>query len=388
MLRDVVHIGISDFCAAVEELRRPELKKRPLVLAEPGDRSVIQGVNGIARKEGLFEGMPLSRARRMCRRIQVVQSDYYYYRERHQEIVREFARFSPLVEGTQPGGYFIDITGTRRLWGPGPDTACRMEKEMALQMGLHARIGLASNKLVSQVAANCMDAGDLSFIFPGNEESFLAPLPVYLLPGVGQATISRLSGFNVQKIGQLASFSLDMLSGVFGGTAVRLLKIARGIDAAPVLPSRKTQRLSLAKVLDRDEIDLDRLESILFRQIEEAGWDLRRHNRRPGRLRMEIRYADGMSVEARKKLSSKVVESDQWLFRSIFPLFLKLFYRRVAVRRIVLEFADLAMPFSQLSVFPWEKDPRQKDRTLQTALDGIREKFGKQLINWGKTGVG
>ncbi len=386
MIRNIVHIGISNFCAAVEELRRPELKKRPLVLAEPGDRSVIQGVNGIARKEGLFEGMPLSRARRICRRIQVVPSDYYYYRERHREIVREFARFSPLVEGTSPGGYFIDITGTRRLWGPGPDTACLMEKEIAGQMGLHAHIGLASNKLVSQVAANCADAGDLSFIFPGNEEPFLAPLPLHLLPGVGQVTLSRLAGFNVQKIGQLASFSLDMLSGVFGGTAGRLLKISRGIDPAPVLPSRKTKRFSLAKVLDRDEIDLDLLESILFRQIEEAGWGLRRHNRRPGQLRLEIRYADGMSVEARKKLPPQVVESDRLLFRSILPLFHKLFCRRVAIRRIILEFSDLAMPLGQLSFFTWEKDPRQKDRILQTALDGIREKFGKQIISWGGDG--
>lgn len=131
MLRNIVHIGISDFYAAMEELRRPELKKHPLVLAEPGERSIIQGVNGIAGKEGITEGMPLCRARRMSRRIQVVPSDLYYYRERHREIVREFARFSPLVEGPHPGGYFIDITGTRRLWGPEPDIACRMEKDLA-----------------------------------------------------------------------------------------------------------------------------------------------------------------------------------------------------------------------------------------------------------------
>ena len=102
-VRNIVHLGISDFYTAIEELRHPELKRRPLALAEAGDRSVIQGVNGNARKEGIREGMPLSRARRLCRRIFVMPSDLYYYREKHREIVWEFGSFSPLVEGGFPG---------------------------------------------------------------------------------------------------------------------------------------------------------------------------------------------------------------------------------------------------------------------------------------------
>lgn len=363
------------------------MKKRPLVLAEPGERSVIQGVNRIARQEGITEGMPLCRARRMCRRIQAVPTDFYYYREKHQEIIGEFARFSPLVEGLYPGGYFLDITGTRRLWGPEPDIACRAEKDLALKMGLHARVGLASNKLVSQVASLCMEAGDLGYIFPGNEQSFLAPLPVHFLPGVGQVTTSRLAGFNIRQIGQLASFSFGMLSGVFGGMADRLIKIAKGIDRTPVLPLREADRLSLPKTLDRDEIDLQRLESILFRQIEEAGWSLRSHNRRPGSLKLEIRYADGISIEGRKRLPPTAIESDQWLFRTALSLFLQLFRRRVAVRRLVLEFSDLSMPFRQLSFFPRERGAHRNEPVVQKAIDRIRMQFGKEIISWGKARI-
>ena len=384
MFRNIVHLGIVDFYAAVEELRRPELKKRPFVLAEPGERSLIQGVNRIARKEGIGEGMPLRQARRRCRRVEVIPSDQHHYREKHREIIREFGRFSPLVEGSHPGGYFIDITGTRRLWGPEPDIACRIERYMSGKMGLHARIGLAANKLVSQVAAHCIDPGDLSCIFPGNEESFLAPLPVALLPGVGRITASRLAGFNVGIIGQLASFSRDMLAGVFGKTAARLLKIAKGIDPAPVLPSQQAARLSLTKILDRDEIDLERLEAVLFEQVEEAGWNLRGHNRCPAHVRLEIRYADGIAVENRRRLYPESVQTDRFLFRSILPLFYQLFHRRVAVRRLALEFSDLAMPFRQLALFPWEKQPSPGDREIQKVLDAVRMKFGKGIISWGK----
>lgn len=382
MLRNIVHLGIPDFYAAVEELRRPELKRRPLVLAEAAGRSVVQGVNGNARKEGIHEGMLLCRARRLCRRIHVMPSDFYHYREKHLEIVREFGLFSPLVEGSHPGSYFIDISGTRRLWGPGPDLACRMEKELSIKMGLRARIGLASNKLVSQVAANCIGLGDLSFIFPGNEESFLSPLPVDFLPGVGEVTTSRLAGFNILRIGQLASFPLDMLAAVFGRSAERLLKIAKGTDPAPVLPTQQVPRISIMKILDRDEIDPGRLESVLFQQVEEAGWNLRRHNRCPGSFRLEIRYADGMSVDARKRIFPDSARADRVLFHSVLPVFSRLFRRRVAVRRLVLEFFDLVMPFAQLPLFTWENKKSSKECSLQKGLDAIRMKFGKEIIRW------
>ncbi len=384
-LHNIVHLNIPDFYAALEEIRHPELKRRPLVLAEPGERSVIQGVNRIARKDGLSEGMPVSHARRMCRRMVAISSDLYYYRERHQNIIEEISRFSPLVEGTWPGSYFLDITGTRRLFGPEPDIACRVEKELAGKTGLHARIGLASNRLVSQVAAGCIRPGDLSFIFPGNETSFLAPLAIKLLPGVGEATASRLSGFNIQTIGQLASFPLIILAEVFGKTAERLLRTARGIDFAAVLPLRHVQKLSVVKILDRDEIDLKRLEAVLFRQIEDAGWSLRSHNRSPGQFRLEIRYADGISAVSKKRLPPGAIDTDQGLFRLVLPVFREQFFRRIAVRRIVLEFLDLVMPVRQLSLFPWEKTFPQKDHDLQKALDAVRMKYGKEIISWGKT---
>jgi DNA polymerase-4 len=380
--RDIAHLGIPDFYTAIEQLRRPELRKRPLVLSEAGDRAVIQGVNGNARKEGIREGMPLGRARRLCRRIYVMPSDFYHYREKHQEIVRQFGFFSPLVEGSCPGSYFIDISGTRRLWGPGPDLACRMEKELYTKMGLHAQIGLASNKLVSRVAANCINPGDLSFIFPGNEESFLSPLPVDFLPGIGEVTTSRLAGFNILRIGQLASLPLEMLAAVFGRSAERLLKVAKGTDFAPVFPAKQVPRVSITKILNRDEIDPGRLESILFQQVQEGGWDLRCHNRCPGSFRLEIRYADGKSVDARKRIFPGSVQADRLLFQSVLPVFYKLFRRRIAVRRLSLEFLDLVMPFAQLPLFTWENKRSSKERNLQKALDSLRMKFGKEMIAW------
>ena len=386
MERNIAHIDVPDFFATLEELRQPELKKRPLVLAEPGLRAVTQGINGAARAEGIREGMPLGQAQRLCRRLVVMPPDGRYYQDQHQHIVETLGRFSPLVEGLLPGHYFVDLTGTRRLWGPSPDAAYRMNRQLTKEKGLEARVGVASNKLISQIAARCLSPGDLSCIFPGGETAFLAPLPVIALPGVGSKTTSRLFDFNIETIGQLAAIPTATLASVFGKMGSRLLQIARGVDATPVLPFRKVLRMSVVRTLERDEIDRERLEAILFQQVEEVGWLLRCHNRYPGQFALEIRYADGITVRHQHQLSPIITHVDRRLFCVARTTFNRLVQRRIAIRRIALELSDFAMPSRQLSLFPWEEATLQDDQKIQKAIDAIRHRFGRETISWGKAG--
>lgn len=383
-MRDITHLDIPDFYATLEMLRHPELKKRPLALAEQGPRAIVQGVNGIARSEGIQEGMALGLARRLCRRLMHLPPDARFYREQHEHVLEELERFSPMVEGTFPGHYFVDLTGTRKLWGPGTDAACRVERALADRRMLVARTGLGPNKLVSQVAAHCVTPGDLSVVFPGGEASFLSPLPVTFLPGVGLKTSAHLSDFNIQRIGQLADLPAEALHGVFGKTGSRLLRLARGIDVTPVVPFDKEVRLSFVRQLERDEIDRERLEAVLLQQAEEVGWRLRSLNRCPGAFTLEVRYADGKTVQARRSLTPITAHVDQRLFRVMQVTFSGLVQRRVAIRRIAMELSDFSMPLRQMSLFSWEESSFGVDRRIQKALDRVRRRFGREALSWGR----
>lgn len=387
MVRDIAHLEVPDFYATLEELRKPELRKGPLALSEWGSRAVIQGVNGVARAEGLREGMSLSQARRLCRRLTALPPDLRFYREQHRQVIDELGRFSPLVEGPLPGRYFVDLSGTRRLWGPGTDAACRVERHLTDRRALAARVGLGSNKLVSQVAASCMPPGDLGFVFPGGESSFLSPLPVAALPGVGIKTSLKLSDFNIQQVGQLAALPGEALAGVFGKAGSRLLRLARGVDPSPVVPFQNVPRLTFSRQLDRDEIDRERLEAELFFQAEEVGWVLRTHNRTPARFTLEVRYADGVTVQSRQPLSPITTHVDTRLFLAFLQAYRKLSQRRVAIRRMVVELTDFSMPLRQMSLFPWEEASSRDDLRLQDALDRIRQRFGRGAIAWGRMKV-
>jgi len=112
---------------------------------------------------------------------------------------------------------------------------------------------------------------------------------------------------------------------------------------------------------------------------------LRRHNRYPGQLALEIRYADGVTVRHQHPLSPITAQLDQRLFRMARSAFDRLFRRRIAIRRLVLELSNFAMPARQLSLFPWEEATLVEDQKIQHAIDAIRHRFGRQAIVWGKT---
>ncbi len=383
--RNIVHLDVPDFYTALEELRRPELKRGPLILAEPGPRTVVRSVNENARKEGILEGMPLIRARRLCGKLKVIPPDFGFYQERHVRIVRELGRFSPRVEGAFPGCYFIDLTGTQRLLGAPADVACRLEDRLADEMSLQGRAGLGGNKLISRVAAHSIVPGDLCRVFPGSETSFLAPMPVTVLPGIGPKVSSRLEDFNIRLVGGLASIPPEDLSLVFGRAGDRLSRLARGIDPAPVIPFEQVPRLRLVRNLKERVMELPRLESILFQQVEEAGWILRRHNRIPGEAVLETRYADGAAAREKRRLVPVSTHLDLRLFLTLQPALEALVKRRVAVQRIILELSRFSMPFRQMALFSMEEPEAERERSLQTALDHVRRRFGPRAVSWGRT---
>ena len=148
--------------------------------------------------------------------------------------------------------------------------------------------------------------------------------------------------------------------------------------------STKKSRLSFVRQLERDEIDRERLYAILLQQAEEVGWRLRSLNRYPGAFTLEVRYADGKTVQARRSLTPITAHVDQRLFQVLQVTFSHLVQRRVAIRRIAVELSDFSMPLRQMSLFSWEERSLGADQRIQRALDRVRQRFGREALFWGR----
>jgi DNA polymerase IV len=307
------------------------------------------------------------------------------------------AEFAPVYEPVQPGHLFLDLTGTRRLFGPAVDTAVRIEREIIRRQNLTGVAGIGTNKLVSHAAGTVVQPPQLCEIRPGFERSFLAPIPTSLPLSFSHIfslkSLALLEELNLHTLGAIADIPLPHLQLVLGPAAALLHAWAHGIDPSPVLPPMQQVCVERSRAISPDEIDDDRLRGLLYGLLEQICRILRRQQRVCGRLALTIRHSDHVEVRKQQPIDPPTSwESD--LYPHLMHLFSRCFQRRVRLCAMILNAEDLQSSGEsagqQLSLFDLDKPDaiKRPDRShrLTLALDRIRDRFGDPAITWGHTG--
>jgi DNA polymerase-4 len=319
-----LHVNIYHFTASVEQVRDPSLRGRPVVMAQAGlVRARVQDLSREAFEEGVRRGMWLSDAVRFCRGVTVVPPDPEICGRAMAAVERELGAFSPLCERAGAGHAFLDVSGTRRLFGPAVDLAHRIRRLLREKLRLGAGVGTAGNKLMSKVATRVIKPDGLCTVVHGGERMFLDPLPVGIIPGLDYEIMSRLAAFNIQTVGQLASMSVPELSVPFGNSARYILMRASGEDHSPVFPAgRPPPSVSEERTLVPDTNDPAEIEKAVFSIAASAGARLRRSGMAPGRARMSVSYCDGARLRGETRLQGGS-DLDITLFEKLAALYLK-----------------------------------------------------------------
>ncbi len=386
MERQIVHVTIPAFPVAVERVIHPELRSRPVVIASSGSsRSVVTALSAEAWSAGIRKGMVLSRAIRYCRSAVVLPPNEQLYLRATRALIKVLEDFSPLIELSGYGHAYLDLTGTGRLFGPPRDAAWRTQKEIRRQLHLDSSLGVASNKLVSKIASDVTRPSGLQDVPHGNESTFLSPLPVRLLPGIGPETESRLRDLNIHVIRELAAMKPEQLMLAFGRFGFLLHQRALGIDPTPVYPKRAIPALEQKTVLPEDSNDYEFLKRALLDLCERAGGQLRDTKQRAGRMELCIRYADYREERRALKLKPPSQSSSILYTRALVLLDLAL-KRRTRVRSLRLRLTDLSFGLVQLELFA---DPKPERRLkLEFAVDALRHRYGESVVVRGSAALG
>lgn len=392
MDRQIVYFQIPTLEIALARLVTPSLRHRPVAIAPVHTpRALLQEVSPEARQEGVVPGTTVEEARRRCSALCLLPPDPAHVREAQRALHQVVTQWAPIWEPVRPGQLFLDLTGTERLFGPAADTAARIEREVAHRHGLTGVAGVASNKLVSRVAATLMQPPQLCEVRPGSEQPFLAPLPVSCLPGFSyrqtRTVLAVLDDLNLQTLGEIAEIPLPHLELVLGPPAGVLHQWAQGIDPSPVLPVVQQPRLELSLTLEPDEVDDDRLMHRLYGLLEQLCQQLRSQQRVCGRLVLTVLYSDHRESAGHRTLTPGTYwEAD--MYPCLKELFFRSFQRRVRLRRLTLTAEALGPPEEQLSLFdlapPNQRHTRTRAQALALALDRLRERFGERAIGWGR----
>jgi DNA polymerase-4 len=385
MIREILHLTIPAYAVAVARVVDAALRERPVAIAlGDSERALLQCVSREATREGVMAGMSVRQARRYCPALVVLSPDPRLLSRANRALFGVVNDYSPLVEPSRDGQMFLDMTGCRRLFGPGRDVAMRLEKDLESRLRLTATLGVAGNKLVSKIAAGCLERPGVCDVLHGAERSFIAPLPVSVLPGIGEVRQGLLlQELNLRQVQELAALTLPQLRLVFGPFAPLAQQRALGNDPSPVCPPKKTPEVVAEAFLAREENDDAILLAELCRLVEDCGLRLRQLQRGTSELQLTIHYADGVRQSG---LSSQPVPQnhDLLLYAAAEQLFGKLCTRRTRVKQMQLACRKLGHPDFQVDLFT-RSGPSPNQQSLQQAIDALRCKYGMQVVKRGHT---
>jgi DNA polymerase IV len=279
--RKIIHVDMDAFYASVEQRDDPRLRGKPVVVAWRGNRSVVCAASYEARKFGVRSAMPAVRAERLCPDAVFLPPDFPRYREVSRQVREIFKRHTDLIEPLSLDEAYLDVSENKTGLPTATQVARTIRDQIRSELSLTASAGVAPNKFLAKIASDWKKPDGLFVIQPEEIDSFLLPLPVGRVPGVGKVTEEKLKSLGVQTISELRRFELPDLEKRFGRYGARLYELARGIDNSDVVPDRPTQSISAEDTFEQDVL-LTEMEPMI-RKLAEHTWAASRKESRIAR---------------------------------------------------------------------------------------------------------
>ena len=373
------------FYAAVEQRDHPEFRGKPVIVGsdpkEGKGRGIVSTCSYEARRFGVHSAQPISQAWHCCPQGIYVQPDMRKYIRVSGMIMEILASYTDMLEQISVDEAFLDVTGSRRLYGTGSEIAEKIRYRIREELQLTASVGVAANKFLAKVASDLRKPDGLVVVEPGKEREFLAPLETRRIWGVGPKTEAVLKKIGLRTVGQIAAMPMRDLERLLGESGVQLWRLAQGIDDRPVQAVVGCKSIGHEITFEKDTADFTLLHATLLGLTEKTVRRMRLEGVRGRTVTVKLREEDFSTFTRRMTLDEAVDVSGK-----IFPVALKLMQgllrkgkrvRLIGISMSNLETAGAPTTGAQLDLF---SQPSPKDRKLAAAIDDISRRFGAHTI--------
>lgn len=291
--RSVIHADLDAFYASVEQLDRPELRGKPvLVGGNPEQRGVVAACSYEARVYGVHSAMLMRTAVSMCPGAIVVHPRFDRYGELSRRVMDILRSVTPLVQPVSIDEAYLDISGAVSGGAEPIVIAQGLKERVKRELGLTISLGVASSKSVAKIASDMGKPDGLTVVPPGAEREFLAPLSVRKLGGIGPKTEERLLEVGVKTLGDLAARTDAWLEREFGKRGPELGMLSRGMDDRAVSVQRVAKSISAEVTLAHDVRDRETLAGVIERLCERVGKRLERAATHGRTVTVKLRLSD------------------------------------------------------------------------------------------------
>jgi DNA polymerase-4 len=374
----ILHADADSFFASVEQRDDPDLRGRPVIVGG----GVVLAASYEAKAYGIRTAMGGSRARQLCPHAVVVRPRMAAYAEASRALYALFEDTTPSVEGLSIDEAFLDVRGMERLAGTPWEIAVRLRRAARERLGLPLTVGIARTKHLAKIASAVAKPDGILLVPPGDDLSFLHPLPIERIWGIGPATATRLHRIGVTTAGELARVSVADLETVVGKAAARQLHaLANNHDPRPVRPRRRRRSIGSQHAFGLRRASPAEIETDLLAIVDRVTRRLRKARRVGRTVVLRLRFGDYSRATRSCTLRHPTAQTRPILAaaRSLLVTAQPLIARQ-GLTLIGITIANLENDLPLQLCLPFDTDHAE---LLDAALDEIRTRYGPTAITRG-----
>ncbi len=376
----ILHIDMDAFYASIEQRDDPTLLGKPVVVGGNAKRGVVAAASYEARRFGIHSAMSGQRAAELCPHAVFVKSRLDHYAAVGRQVREIFLRFTPMVQPLSLDEAFLDVAGTLRLFGSASNIGGQIKTLIQEELSLTASVGIAPLKFVAKIASDIQKPDGFTEVKTDEIQSFLDPLPVSRLWGVGRVGNRKLAALQLKTIGDIRRYDRRVLFEKFGNWGEHLWTLANGIDERKVVPDRTAKQISHERTFSVDIDDAQMMRAVISHLCEQVTRRLRRNDRWTRAVTVKYR-CDDFQTFAQTRTFTQSTQATDSVFRTAMTLLSELSAKHPKpIRLLGVSLGNLTKKGSrQLDLFQSEAE-EQSQKAVDQVVDQLSDQIGKDSV--------
>jgi len=387
MDRTVLHSDLNNFFASVECFLNPSLKGKPVAVAGNPElrHGIVLAKNYEAKRFGVQTGEALWQAREKCPDIIFVPPHYDKYIEYSKAVKSIYCRYTDRVESYGLDECWLDVTGSRRLFGGGTAIADEIRESIKKELGVTVSVGVSYNKVFAKLGSDMKKPDATTVIDREHFREKIWHLPASDLLYIGPSSAAKLSMYGIHTIGDLARTDTLLLSNLLGKNGLMLHSFANGEDSSPVSPadySPPPKSLSCGNTASRDIVSDDDIKIMLLSLSSKLSTELRSGGFLCRTVTLYVRTYDLATYSRSTKLKIPC-RTEREIFEAAYSLFRANHPKGLATRSVTVGASDLIPDDGEQLSFEPSIERIQRRERLEAARDDLCDRFGSGIITRG-----
>lgn len=390
MDRTILHCDCNGFFASVECVLNPELRNVPMAVGgDPKSRhGIILAKNELAKPYNIKTAETIWQAKRKCPDLVIVPPHHDIYKEYSKRVNDIYKRYTDFVEPFGIDESWLDVTGSKRLFGNGETIANELRKKVKEETGLTISVGVSFNKIFAKLGSDYKKPDATTVFSRENWKEMIFPMPVKELLYVGKTTESNLLHMGIHTIGELAAADKKLLEKRLGRAGAMLYIYANGLDDSPVKSVYEREEVhSVGKgmTFDKDISDRNEISHEVSILAENIAYRMRRKKVKCTTVQVQIKNPQFHTISRQKRLdkptylAKEIADAAMEIIDSSWNI-------KNPIRMLTVTGANI-IPESeineQISFFDTDNEEREKREHLEKTMDKLKEKFGSNMIKFG-----